>query len=152
MSLDTISFFKLNSFKGFWTMVVYPFYLWMCFYPYLIANFIHILSTLFRLCLGLHFGICVYFPYPQTYSWNFSWLFFLPISWIGRVVHKKCCMHAFLRPYLSGRVYWEVFVLSLHTWCYCLRFYNNLLFPHLRMAYNDTSPCHEILNVFNFIC
>ena len=33
-SLDTIALFRLNSLKGFWTIIVCPFYLWMHFYPY----------------------------------------------------------------------------------------------------------------------
>ena len=142
MGLDIIVFFRFNSLKGFWTMAVYPFYLWMCFCPYFYHQF--------------YFGTYKYFPHPYTYSWNFAWLFFFSsITWIAqwarRVVHLKyiACMLFFVLNFWTS-VLGGLFLPSVLN-VICCSFYGNLHFPHLRMAYDDTSPWLEILNVFNLI-
>ena len=65
--------------------------------------------------------------------------------------YKMYYMHAFLCPLFLdeciGGCLFIPFVLNV----ICLRFNSDLPFPHLRIAYDDTSPCLEILNVFNFI-
>ena len=59
-------------------------------------------------------------------------------------------MHAFPYPSLldecTGRS-----VPSLYTHVFTLRFYDNLSFPRLRMAHDDTSLRLEILDIFNFL-
>ena len=73
-----------------------------------------------------------------------------PVDWT-HCPYKMYYMHAFLCPLFLdeciGRCLFIPFVLNV----ICLRFNSDLPFPHLRIAYDDTSPCLEILNVFNFI-
>ena len=76
-------------------------------------------------------------------SYIFSYRLDYLANWTCRP-QKMYCMHAFFCLLFLDEFIGR-FIPSLYTYHYCLRFYGNLSFPHLRMAHDDTSLHLDIL-------